>query len=64
MRFTNKYPVEIKYGVQRHDNLFLQTLYFDNYVICNINKDDVNTIVSSFFCENWKYRQAPPSQTE
>ena len=23
MRFTNKYPVEIKYGIQRHDNLFL-----------------------------------------
>ena len=46
MRFTNKYPVEIKYGVQRHDNLFLQMLSFDNYVICNINRDDVNTIVS------------------
>ena len=46
MRFTNKYPMEIKYGVQRHDNLFLQMLYFDNYVICNINRDDVNTIVS------------------
>ena len=46
MRFTNKYPVEIKYGVQRHDNLFLQMLSFDNYVICNINRDDVNKIVS------------------
>ena len=46
MRFTNKYPVEIKYGIQRHDNLFLQMLSFDNYVICNINRDDVNTIVS------------------
>ena len=46
MRFTKKYPVEIKYGVQRYDNLFLQMLYFDNYVICNINRDDVNTIVS------------------
>ena len=49
MRFTNKYPVEIKYGVQRHDNLFLQMLYFDNYVICNINRNDVNTIVSPCF---------------
>ena len=38
--------MEIKYGVQRHDNLFLQMLSFDNYVICNINRDDVNTIVS------------------
>ena len=46
MRFTNKYPVEIEYGIQRHDNLFLQMLSFDNYVICNINRDDVNTIVS------------------
>ena len=46
MRFTNKYPVEIKYGVQRHANLFLQMLSLDNYVICNINRDDVNTIVS------------------
>ena len=26
--------------------MFLQMLYFDNYVICNINRDDVNTIVS------------------
>ena len=35
MRFINKYPVEIKYGIQRHDNLFLQMLFFDNtlYVI-------------------------------
>ena len=49
MRFINKYPVEIKYGVQRHDNLFLQILYFDNYVVCNINRDDVNTIVSQCF---------------
>ena len=49
MRFINKYPVEIKYGVQRHDNLFLQMLYFDNYVVCNINRDDVNTIVSPCF---------------
>ena len=49
MRFINKYPVEIKYGIQRHDNLFLQMLYFDNYVVCNINRDDVNTIVSPCF---------------
>ena len=49
MRFTNKYPVEIKYGVQRHDNLFVQMIYFDNYVICNINRDDVNTTVSPCF---------------
>ena len=49
MRFINKYPVEIKYGVQRHDNLFLQMVYFDNYVGCNINRDDVNTIVSPCF---------------
>ena len=49
MRFINKYPVEIKYGVQRHDNLFLQMLYFDNYIVCNINRDDVNTIVSPCF---------------
>ena len=49
MRFINKYPVEIKYGVQRHDNFFLQMLYFDNYVVCNINRDDVNTIVSPCF---------------
>ena len=27
MRFINKYPVEIEYGVQRHDNLFLRMLY-------------------------------------
>ena len=49
MRFINKYPVEIKYGVQRHDNLFLQMLYFDNYVVCSINSDDVNKIVTPCF---------------
>ena len=49
MRFTDKYPVEIKYRFQRHNNLFLQMLYFDNYVVCNINKDDFNTIVSPCF---------------
>ena len=60
MRFINKYPVEIKYGVQRHDNLFLQILYFDKYVVCNINRDDFNTDCITMFCENWKRRQAPP----
>ena len=59
-RFINKYPAEIKYGVQGHDNLFLQILYFDNYVVCNINSDDVYKIVASCLC----HRQAPPSQTE
>ena len=49
MRFINKYPLEIKYGVQRQDNLFLQMLYFDNYVVCNINSDDVNKIVAPCF---------------
>ena len=49
MRFINKYPVEIKYGIQKHDNLFLQMLYFDNYVVCNINNDDVNKIVTPCF---------------
>ena len=49
MRFFNKHPVEIKYGVQRHDNLFLQMLYFDNYVVCNINSDDVNKIITPCF---------------
>ena len=49
MRFMNKYPVEIKYGVQRHDHLFLQMLYFDNYAVCDINKDDVNKIVTPCF---------------
>ena len=46
MRFINKYPVEIKHGVQRHDNLFLQMLHFDNYVVCNINNDDVYKTVA------------------
>ena len=41
--------MEIKYGVQRHDNLFLQMLYFDNYVVCNINRDVVNKIVTPCF---------------
>ena len=49
MRFINKYPVEIKYGVQRHDNLFHHMLYFDNHVACNINRDDVNKIVTPRF---------------
>ena len=49
MRFIYKYSVEIKYGVQRHDNLFLQMLYFDNYVVCNINSDDVNKIITPCF---------------
>ena len=53
MRFINIYPVELKYGVQRHINLFLQMLYFDNYAVCNINSDDVYKI------QNWKHRQAP-----
>ena len=52
MGFINKYPVEIKYGVHKHDNLFLQMLYF------GINSDDVYKIVTP--CENWKHRQAPP----
>ena len=38
--------MEIKYGVQRHDNLFLQMLYFGNNVVCNINSDYVNKIVT------------------
>ena len=41
--------MEIKYGVQRHDNLFLQMLYFDNYVVYNINSDDVYKIVTPRF---------------
>ena len=49
MRFINKYQVGIKYGVQRHDNFFPQMLYFDNYVVCNINRDDVNKIVTPCF---------------
>ena len=49
MGFINKYPAESKYGVQRHDNLFLQMLYFDNYVVCNINRDDVKKIVTPCF---------------
>ena len=49
VRFINEYPVEIKYGVQRHHNLFLQMIYFDNYVVCNINSDDVNKIVTLCF---------------
>ena len=49
MIFINKYPVAIKYGVQRHDNLFLQMLYFDIYVVCNINSDDVYKIVAPCF---------------
>ena len=49
MRFINIYPVEIKYEVQRHANLFLQMLYFDNYVLCDINSDAVYKIVTSCF---------------
>ena len=49
MRVINKYPVKTKYGVQRHDNLVLQMLYFDNYVVCNINSDDVYKIVTPCF---------------
>ena len=60
MRFTNIYPVEIKYGVQRHDNLFLQMLSFDNYVICNINRDDVNTIVSPCYVKKLKISPSSP----
>ena len=41
--------MEIKYGVQRHDNLFLQMLYFDNNVVCNVSRDDVNKIVTPCF---------------
>ena len=41
--------MELKTQHQRHDNLFLQMLYFDNYIICNINRDDVNKIVSPRF---------------
>ena len=51
MRFINKHPVEIKYRVQRHDNLFLQMLYFDNYVVCNIKSDDVDKIVTPSFAK-------------
>ena len=49
MIFINEYPVEIKYGVQRHDNFFLQMLYFDNNVVCNNNRNDVNKIVTPCF---------------
>ena len=49
MRFINKYSVEIKYGAQRPDNLFLQMLYFDNDVVCNINSDDVYKVVTPCF---------------
>ena len=60
IRFINKYPVEIKYGVQRHDNLFLQMLYFDNYVVCNINSDDVYKIVTPCFVKIENITNPPP----
>ena len=65
MKFIHKYPVEINYGVQRHDNLVLQILDFDNYVVCNINSDDGNKIVTPCFVkiENIA-KPSPPSQTE
>ena len=65
IRFINKYPVEIKYGVQRHDNFFLQILYFGNYVVCNNTSDDVYKIVVPCFVkiENIETWKAPPSQT-
>ena len=37
------------YWVQRHDNLFLQMLYFDNYVVCNIISDHVYKIITPCF---------------
>ena len=49
MRLINKYPLEIKYEIQRHGNVFLQMLYFDNYVVCNINGDGANKIVAPCF---------------
>ena len=49
MIFINKYPMEIKYEVQRHGNAFLQMLCFGNYVVCNINRDDVKKIVTPCF---------------
>ena len=52
MRFINKYPVESKYEIQRHGTVFLQMLYFDNYVVCNINSDDANKIVAPCFVKN------------
>ena len=54
-----KYPVEIKYGVQRHDNLFLQMIYFDNYVVCNINSDDVYKIVTPCFVKIENFTRLP-----
>ena len=59
MRFINKYPVEIKYGVQWHDNLFLQMLYFDNYVLCNFNSGDVCKIVTPCFVKNEDIAKLP-----
>ena len=56
----NKYPVEIKYGVQKHDNLFLQMVYFDNYAVCNINSDDVYKIVTPCFVKIENIAKPPP----
>ena len=41
--------MEIKYGVQRRDNLLLQMIYFENHVVCNINNGGVNKIVAPCF---------------
>ena len=40
--------------------------YFDNYVVCNINSDDIYKIVTPCFVkiENMVLQCNPPSQTE
>ena len=47
--FIKKYPMAIKY--ESRGNLFLQMLYFDNYVVCNINNGDVYKIVTTCFAK-------------
>ena len=64
MRFINKYPVEIEYGVQRHDNLFLQMLYFDHYVVCTISSDVYKIVTCFVKIENIAKPPPPLSQTE
>ena len=64
IRFINKCPVEIKYGVQRHGNLFLHMLFVDNYVVRYINSDAVYKIVAPCFVKIEKTSPTTPSQTE
>ena len=55
--------VEVRYGVQRHGNLFLHVLFFDNYVVRYINSDAVYKIVAPCFVKIENIA-TPPSQTE